>query len=82
MKIDGGGTVVGNNGNLISKDHDKLILSGILNNDTEKNKDILKEVKNIEDLELDNGENILNLNNIKLGTKENGFKNIYWRKWK
>ena len=77
MKIDGGGTVVGNNGNLISKDHDKLILSGILNNDTEKNKDILKEVKNIEDLELDNGENILNLNNIKLGTEENGFKNIY-----
>lgn len=77
MKIDGGGTVVGNNGNLISKDHDKLILSGILNNDTEKNKDILKEVKNIEDFELDNGENILNLNNIKLGTEENGFKNIY-----
>ena len=77
MKIDGGGTVVGNNGNLISKDHDKLILSGILNNDTEKNKDILKEVKNIEDLEFDNGENILNLNNIKLGTEENGFKNIY-----
>ena len=77
MTIDGGGTDVDGNGNLISKDHDKLILSGILNNDTEKNKDILKEVKNIEDLELDNKENILNLNNIKLGTEENGFKNIY-----
>lgn len=71
MTIDGGGTDVDGN----AKDHDKLILSGILNNDTEKNKDILKEVKNIEDLELGNGKNILNLNNIKLG--ENGFKNIY-----
>ena len=77
MKIDGGGTVVGNNGNLISKDHDKLILSGILNNDTEKNKDILKEVKNIEELDLDNRENILNLDKLKLGTKENGFKAVY-----
>ncbi len=77
MTIDGGGTDVDGNGNLISKDHDILKLSGILNNDTQGKENILSGVSNIEDLELDNGENILNLNNIKLGTEENGFKNIY-----
>ena len=79
MKIDGGGTVVGNNGNLISKDHDKLILSGVLNNDKESggDEDILKGISNIEELDLDNRENILNLDKLKLGTKENGFKAVY-----
>ena len=79
MTINGGGTVTDNSGNLIAKDHDILKLSGVLNNDKESggDEDILKGISNIEELDLDNRENILNLDKLKLGTKENGFKAVY-----
>ena len=64
MTINGGGNT--------ADGKDTLKLSGALTNENALNK-----VSNIEDLKLDNGENILNLNNIKLGTEKNGFKNIY-----
>lgn len=58
MNINGGADESGNP----YSDNDSLKLSGILNNNTEENKNILSGVSNIENLYLDNEENILNLN--------------------
>ena len=79
MTIDGGGTVVSGGGGLVSRDHDILKLSGVINNDTKGKENILNGISNVEDLELDNGENILNIDNIKRVDPNNtlGFKNIY-----
>ena len=79
MTIDGGGTVVSGSGGLVSRDHDILKLSGVIDNDTKGKENILNGISNVEDLELDNGENILNIDNIKRVDPNNtlGFKNIY-----
>ena len=79
MTIDGGGTVVSGGGGLVSRDHDILKLSGVIDNDTKGKENILNGISNVEDLELDNGENILNIDNIKRVDPNNtlGFKNIY-----
>ena len=58
MNINGGADESGNP----YSENDSLKLSGILNNNTEENKNILSGVSNIENLYLDNEENILNLN--------------------
>ena len=79
MTIDGGGTVVSGGGGLVSRDHDILKLSGVIDNDAKGKENILNGISNVEDLELDNGENILNIDNIKRVDPNNtlGFKNIY-----
>ena len=55
---------------------DTLKISGDLNNDkkSDGDKNLLSEISNIEILDLDNGENTLNLDNINLGA--NGFTDI------
>ena len=67
MTIDGGG-----NHKIDNFDgQDTLKLAGVLDNTISGKENILSGVSNIENLQLDNGENTLNIDNT------NGFKNIY-----